>query len=752
MADLEINTDLTLAGVDATVYTKEHITDETWTEREDLYCEWVEWCASPKISGAQIFRRYGSGAIPGAGEVSTVARLDILRHWVKISVPQTTPGTGDEYSDDSADAKLWFGRIADVSRKSPQAGQPARQTWTVVGMEHLLEFPIRESYCTGEVSGVQRVRVGIEFNPPDFSKATTDRPNSTGNCSASNGPRGCRVFAGPNEADLEDGVTWSTQEIVKYLVAYHAPPAQTGTPIEIAWHDADSYAFLPDWDRPRVPTHGRTLKQVLDSVLDRRRGLSYVVEYSDDAPRTLTIRPFTFADAAVSMPSGAGSLAQNTNDLQWNYEALRILTAAALETRAAEKVDRVRAVGANPLFVLTLKATTNVATTTIIRHWDSTLQTQYNDGAKNTAEYAALGTWDRAEKQRLHRDARAVDELSRVYSWFGPDSGWPENDNGESWSCPLPTWLYTVFDLDRDAGDRFFYRPGLRLERLLPLCVDTDYAAGSFAVDNTPDDLKWEYQRPIVIFGLKDTLPGTTGKYQLADKLATAAAIEGTGDGGGREFGCSLHVRNDAAGFCLRVHGEPQHAIAALDFGAGADDTDTYDGLPIYDWRDELIATFAIRADCPFERLYPSGPLSTPDPIREMIVDASGRCEYHYLPSTTVVGVDAGGDLITSTVNTETIRDDSDTLEDVARLAYEWYGRDRHSLTATIGGAQNADQFPLGYLINEIGDPDADPATDEEIRTVITSVRISFSDDAKIRTHTTTVQTSWAELDPLLFI
>jgi hypothetical protein len=753
VADLLINTDLKLTGVDATVYTKTNITDEDWTERADLYCEWVEWCASPKLSGAQLFRRYGRGVLPGAGVAADVARLDVLRHWVKISIPQTTPGTADEYSDTAASSPLlWFGRIADVARESPQAGKPARQVWTVVGMEHILDFPVRESYCVGEIAADQRIRSGLEFNPPDHAKASATRPNSTGNRSPGTGPKSVYRFAGPNESDLEDAETWSTYEIVRYLLAYHAPEAGSGAPpIALAWHTTDAVAFLPDWDQPRVPTHNRTLRQVLDSVMDRRRGLSYVVEYSDDAPRTLTIRPFTFADSAVAMPSGAGSLAANSNTLQWDYEALRILSDATLETKAAEKVDRVRAVGANPLFILTLKATTSVITTTIIHNWDSTLETQYNDGAKDSAEYAALGTYDRAEKQRLHRDARAADELTRVYSFFGPDSGWPENDDSESWSNPLPEWLYALFDLDPDAGDRFFYRPMLRLERFLPLSIDTDYATGSTPVDNTPADLKWEYQRPIVVFKLKDSLPGASGKYQLADRLATAAAIEGTGDGGGREFSCSLHVRSDAAGFVLRVHGESQHAIAALDFGAGADDTDTYDGLPVYDWRDELIATFAIRADAPFERVYAPAVEASPNPVREMIVDASGRCEYHYLPSGTVVGVDDGGDLITSTVGTETVRDDSETLEDVARLAYEWYGRDRHALTATIIGAQNAAQFPLGYLVDQIGDPEATPATDEAIRTVITSVRVTFSDDAK-KPHTTTVQTAWAELDPLLYL
>ena len=74
--------------------------------------------------------------------------FDILRHWVKISIPQTTPGTtgsdpGDEEhtSEEEADPLLWFGRITDVARDL--GAKVKSQTFTVVGMECLLEHPLR---------------------------------------------------------------------------------------------------------------------------------------------------------------------------------------------------------------------------------------------------------------------------------------------------------------------------------------------------------------------------------------------------------------------------------------------------------------------------------------------------------------------------------------------------------------------------------------------------------------------------------
>ncbi len=91
------------------------------------------------------------------------------------------------------------------------------------------------------------------------------------------------------------------------------------------------------------------------------------------------------------------------------------------------------------------------------------------------------------------------------------------------------------------------------------------------------------------------------------------------------------------------------------------------------------------------------------------------------------------------------IRDDRPLLEQIARVAYEWYGRRRQALTLTYVGASNL--FRVGDLITTIGSG----ATEEPIRTVITEIRIDLARDQG-ETHRTTIQTQWAELDVLRLV
>lgn len=726
-------------AVSPTVYVRQHWTG-TWTAVGHLQARRCEWSAGPKPGSAELLYRHGTaGRRQGEGFVfSAVNPLDYVGYWVKISIPQTTPDAA-EGSETGADPLCWYGRIERVA--DDRSGEPNVQTLHCRDMSCVLDLEIRESWYDGG-AGDRRVAYGLEFNAVDRGKPDLDeRPQSMGNRSLQVGAKGVYVFAGPEVSNLQFAQKWSTREILDYLSTYHAPQNSTGDvviPIELDAAAARDY--LPpddcDYDWPKIPTHGRTFKQLLDALLDRRRLLGYVLEVEevDDDNDKLVIRPFTFADVALSLSGGATWLTPNQDDVT-------VTPATALEivqdTRETiEPIDQCRAVGDPVVLVGTLKATGEASETTIIAGWTEAQQTDYNSGASGEAGYGSL---TRAEKQEWNRRYRSRDDLKRVYSYFNAAPSWPEDDDAVTWSSPIPDGLYSDLGLDRDAGDRLNYRPALRFEPHLPLKVGYDYSVKISVyglTDTTPDTGTWEYLEPLVILKLHDDLDNTSGAYHVANRLSAGAGIEGLGDGHGRDFSVSCRVQNDAAGVVLQVHGYQQHAIAASDFSA-ADDTDTSDAIPAYDWQDELILTIGWKTDTPLQKRYPET-VATTNPTRAKILDARGRATAHIILADTVVAVGSGGELITS--DEQWIRDDRELLEDAARIGYEWYGVERQSVTLTYRGAQNAALFPLGSLVTSI-DGDA-------VRTVISSVRVEIS-DKKDQPHRTTVRTQWAELDVL---
>ena len=130
------------------------------------------------------------------------------------------------------------------------------------------------------------------------------------------------------------------------------------------------------------------------------------------------------------------------------------------------------------------------------------------------------------------------------------------------------------------------------------------------------------------------------------------------------------------------------------------------------------------------------------DAVRLLVIDAGRRAELHYVAPGTVVDTDdgqlerhAGG----------FIRDDRPWLQDLARLAFEWYGRQRQAFTLSYRQASGL--FYVGDLITTIGKA----ATLETVRTVITEVRIELAQSTN-DVHRTSIRTQWAELDALQLI
>jgi len=192
-------------------------------------------------------------------------------------------------------------------------------------------------------------------------------------------------------------------------------------------------------------------------------------------------------------------------------------------------------------------------------------------------------------------------------------------------------------------------------------------------------------------------------------------------------------MQEDAPGIIIKGNQEFQHVIAYTDFTpiSGIDKT------PELDWRDNLIATVMVELDSRVEQKYPATadlPFGT-DVSRKVYIDLGDRARLDYVHGGCVLGHADG--VLQYPGQAYFIRDDREYMEDVARLAFDWYGVKRQAFTFLI--KQVIGLHSIGDLITQIGS--VPEGTAQEVNSVVTGLVIDL---AQGRTELTT---SFAELD-----
>jgi len=740
---IETTTDLLREAAGHTVYLREDWDDDQ-EEQAHLYANTITWTAGPRIATAQLSWQYGVGLRQGEDAFDLVQRLRRLRHYVKIAIDQP-----DDADGNPVDPSKWYGVLEqdqthpDGPFCDPEAAdrQPSGKTaFTAYGLEVLLD---RQKLCRAWVGDGTYIPAGgdIMMQEKEVGRGLTfnadDRGRPQPNRSHGRGPRGTYIFCESIGAGDETD-WWSTRDILEYLVKYHMPTDHLGNQA-ITWKidDLARIFYLPDRDQPKLRMHGRTVKQLLDRLLDRRRLLSYTIEVIEGEGEMETdlvvIRPFNFLDQALVWPDSGYLQRENCHQFTLDFDRALDLQTACHVTAAGQTYDQVRAVGAPILCCGTISGLDG----TLVAGWDAAMQTAYNQGASLEADYpAADHRWERQERNAV---VRAQESLRRVYSWFALPAEW---DGKISTGGGGTAYLFPFDELERDPdNEQPWWQPAMRFERHLPLLTDHEYGGVHIAeetvVDNTPADQTAEFRPPYAVIKLADSPSGGT-RYSEIEKIAMPSQVELYGDGTGRTFSASVRMQTDAPGIIVRVSGDyGQHAIAAWDFPPLECDEDPGP----FDWRNDLAVTIAMRADWHVEEQYPEHLAAHPtDAARIMTIDAGRIAELHYVAPWTIVDLLDGS--LVRTLNGGFVRDDRGLLKDLARVAYEWYGQERQTLDLTYRSA--AEVLRIGDLITKIG---AD-ATEETIRTVVTQITVTLARTTD-EIHTTQIKTQWAELDPL---
>jgi len=650
----------------------------------------VKFASNPEIDRAQLVWHFGPVQHAGTLFYDDYEKKDLLGQYVRVKIPATAD-----------DPIYWYGIVVDNARV--RGGTQSHdqlvgdQKLSAIGLDLLLDRTIIDTSTveTAAAPNEKTVRRGLTFNEKN-------KFDNEGNRSTAPGPNGTYLFA----RDLTAADYWSSLDICQYLLQYH-PPSDVADETRFTWKlSSRAVDCIPTWDRPVVRTHGRSVRQILNQLFDRRRLLGWRLNVNSNNEIELDV--YSFNADALTLPGGD---VQQPNPTQWNlpFDAA-IDPAQILKDSDDHRVDQVVIRGERKTTTISLADSDG----TLERDWATADETAYESGPSGLAG-------DVDEDENRVNQFRARDALKRVFSYFRLPDDWDglvADGEGGAASAAFPA--------DERYGAETYFLPALRFARKLPKEL--------LGIVDSPTGSPNETLPPFALFRVTDD--GTT-RYQYSDRLNANAENELAGNGNGRPWAASMKIQPDAPGIILKVSGKDAkpHLLAATDFSGLS-----YDEDADLDWR-YMIVTVTLVLDSQVEAVWPAdGDLDpVPDVVRRVVIDLSGKDRYRldYLHDGAVLSVDDAGDLERKSDYgfDDYIRDDTDAMEDLARFIYEWYAVTRQAFTLKV--AQIYDGVEIGDLIYEIGTGD----DVEEVRSIVTSIRHD------LLKGDSTITTSYAELD-----
>lgn len=579
---------------------------------------------------------------------------------------------------------------ADIGAGDQQVISYGTQTLSVVGLEYFLA---RELCRFDWVKGSPDFRVdrAIGFN--------TGSGVGRGNEYEKKGNKdpGSLVFS----SNPTTAVEWTAAEAVKYLLDKHGPANSGGTKRPLAFElDPLSEAYL-SWYKPSVETEGRSVWQVLNEIICPERGLAWwlVVQAS---PFKILLRVTSMTTGPITLPGGGGTLpatlfASPLPDLQGIDKEPKI-------TRdAGRQWDRVFCRGARRRACFTV----SFASGNLAIGWPS---------AEETAYRTALGTDPKANDQfrRGHRFARVYNVFQIPPTWDGLSNDGSGTPSAGSYAAGR----YAAGGTSIVAAEPISM-PCLRLLRSLPIKVGYDYDNVAAPVARDPADVNPEWQKPFVI------VDAGSGKWRFTHDIGDV------GDGEERPTNYRLHVLDGTAGLEITAGGGMPHSLAKNHFVPGTDGATDHN--PEVDYED-FRATVAAEWDAYCEGRYPaSDPAAGEFPMSTLFISIGDRARLDTIAPGTVYDVQSGA--IKKTLSGSILRDDRELCEDVARIAFEWYGVARAEVELVCKG----EDLPVdvGVMITTIGTAEVQ----ETVNALVSSVSHDF------KSGVATITAGFTELD-----
>lgn len=684
---------------------------DAWTAVPELWCSEARWAMNPTIPTAQLQLRYGWAKLRDAPAWGPIFRArNRVRQYVKVVFG--TQRINDE--DESPTSKTWIGILdleldelhGTLRQTSPISGETivyatGKNHFTAYGLESLLDqTSCQRSQIGGEAP--QEVQRALPFNPrgPAVQTVAGVQP-IRGNRSTAAGDGGVYVFH-----DELEGDNWSTRDCVRYLLAYDAPRDHSGSQVlPFVLFDPDE--VVPNWDSPQLERQDRTVRELLNSLLPRQRLLGYTLEPTESEEgigQDIRVVAHTFAGEELTfetLPEAVFAANQRRVILAPEQDRGAALS---LKRTSVDQFDQVLVRGERR----TSLASFSFAEGTLAIGWTSALETEYEQGGSTDPDYPAAGE----DEQRIvwQQAARAVDRLRPVYSRFilPTDFGGYVGDG----TSVLADQVLQPSDADANApnplapDDRRFLPE-------LPLLANFDYSSAE-PVEFRPGAAK--LMQPLVLFRRTDwTAPKP--RYRTAETFGVSTEMASIGVEEARTWTARVRVDHDDGALWIELTSGEQQQIAKTDFAPQPEDNQVFD-----DYR-EILATLAVPWSQYAEATYPAEAPFGQDVNRVLTIEAGSDYRVDYVVPDTVVAIDAAGELVRS--GGGYVRDDRPQLAALAKLAWQWYGRVRRSLsyeTSLVSAALN-----LGDYVVSVGDPEIEGDVHvDDVGSVVTLIAITM--------------------------
>lgn len=688
------------------VYLKSRWQD-AWVAVPELWCSEAVWTVSPSIGTAQLRWRYGDALKQLGQQFLAYARAgNRLRQYVRIDFI-VTPIHAE---DDSPSVRSWYG-VLDLELEALDGqfalvdengqatfGPRGKHYFAAYGLESLLDQATISRSFVQSAGGQYAVQRALPFNP-----------GKIGNRSQAAGEGNVYLFHG----ERTGGSSWSTLTAVKYLLKNATiRDSYDEQTIDFAYFDPDE--ITPNWDAPELVSENRTCWDLLKSLLPRQRLLSSRVEVvagDDDTPDQVRVRPISFAgeDLVFDSLTGASFLA-NPDQVILALERDRGASAPTLKRSTADGFDRVRVRGAER----TSTATFSFIEGTLAIGWPAELETEFEAGASGAADYPPASEIE----ARMFRNiqARQADKFKPVYARFvlGTDDH-ELVGNGET----TADRVLMPSDADPDVPEKLA-PADQRFLPYLPLLEGYDYTGDLTSLAGLEEVGPAPHRRlpPLVLFRRSD-YTAESKRYLHVDRHGAAAQLETFGAEEQAHWSANVRVDDKDGALWIEVAGGIQELIAATDFARLPE----IDPEVPADYR-TMLCTLAVPWSQFAEGIYPEEPPGGLDAVRELVLLAGDQFRCDYLVPETVVALDPEDGTLQRNATGGYLRDDRDQLQALAKLAWQWYGKVRRSLSFSTSLVNNA--VEVGQYVVSLGDPELPGDLQNEVGSVVTQVRLTM--------------------------
>ena len=669
-------------------------------------------CAAPSLPQAKLSYDAGRMKREDTTEFALYSPQDLIDQFTRIEIVRL----GWHTDPFETPIPLWTGLVASDGRApggTEDGNNVADQHLTAYGLEYLLDrrdiqtsFVLDESSEQPSAFAIDRCLVFNEQFNRGFSekgnRSLVRIPAESESESEEASTTGPYVF--DRFHDDEDGgkQLWSVRDIVEHLLHFHAPPS-------VRWvlrGPDDVLECLGKIYPGPVNVTGKTVRQVLTDLIDRRSGLGWFVhtatipanEFDEEsqAEEVAEIIVFTHLNQPVRVDDTA-VVPANMNTVEIPLDQFRqLIDEVEQEIDAAQRYGKIVVLGGHVVTCASWSFTDG----TLKIGWTEDEETRYKQaGGAADAQLAD------AERNR--------DVYRRVYSLFLIPPEWNGlcgNGEGKEKKVAVP-----------DVNPK----TGMLMQNLPPKARKWGYRFSN--------RLPLEKAKPDVEFSEINYNPEYRDIFAVVkDKTKEGADTWAILDGSPDAACATVRVVPAANNFGFDVVATPNHLIAKNHF-EGKDAETSEEGEadskkhPRYDYKDMIItAAFETDQRLKVEMLIPNG-----DPDRVLTIECDDLELWHVVNGT-VIDVEAGK-LKRHTADA-VVRDDSDRARMVLSMAGAWFGQVRTPLSFK---ADYLTYYQLGQYVTRT----TSAAGPTPVNCVITQFGIDFIENA------TTVQTASGELD-----